>query len=506
MTPGPVVLVGLDAADLGRIERLCASGATPHFASLLAHGARGLLRSRPTGLSATIWPKWFEGGRVGSWYFPKQWNPDRMRLEWITATRGNPEPFWCELDRRGRRVCIVDVPQAPLVPLRNGIALQGWQVHDLFDRWSVPSGLWRELTRTHRPPYLGEEHYGPQTVASLLALREQLLATTRQAGAVGADLLSRGPFDLFVMILGALHRGGHYLWDTSQVEWRGQSASDRQLLEGALDEIYIAANRALGQVLERAPAGARVLLFALHGMQDNGGWSERFHMIARAVSGGERDAGSPTVVQRLRKLLPAQLASRAVGLLPQRLASRVLEFTSARMHDWQRTPWFMLPSDLAGFLRLNVAGREARGILRPGAEVRAVEDSLVETFSAMTDLEGRRIVGDLERTDDLVAATEPFRRYLPDLLLNWDNVKATETEGLRLRGKELVRWASGQPNDSGRSGNHATEGWYTAVGPGLASGADSGPCDIDGLVPMIFGWLGEEVPAQFTGQPTIPAP
>ncbi len=503
MPSTPVVLIGLDAADLPRIERLSASGKTPHMAQFLQDGARGRLGSRPTGLSATIWPKWFEGGQVGSRYFLKQWNPDRMCLERIPATSGDPEPFWCDLDRRGLRVCIVDVPQAPLVPLKNGMALQGWQVHDLFDRWTEPADLWRDLVNSHGSPPLSGENYGPQTVGSLLALRDQLLATALQGGEIACDLLSRGPFDFFVMVLGALHRGGHYLWDTSQIAGQTASRDESQRLDSALDEIYIATDRTVGRILERVPEKARVLLFALHGMQANGGWAERFELIAGALAGVSTPTNRPTTLQRLRQFLPKTLLQRASGSFPESFGNRVLEFTSAHMHDWPHTSWFALPSDLAGFIRLNVQGRESRGILKPGTESRAVEDRLIDAFSRLTDLDGRSVVGDVERTDDIVPADHPMRRLLPDLLLNWGAIKACETAGLRLGGDELVRWRPGQPNDSGRSGNHATEGWYSAMGPGTQAGFDGTLREIDGIVPLVYQWLGEKPPGQFDGKPII---
>jgi predicted AlkP superfamily phosphohydrolase/phosphomutase len=503
MKQGPVVLVGLDAADLRRIERLIECGSVPNFARFLKEGARGRLHSRPTGLSATIWPKWFEGGQVGSWYFPKQWNPDRMCLEWITATRGDPEPFWCDLDRRGLRVCIVDVPQAPLMPLEHGIVIQGWQVHDLFDRWSEPGKLWGELTRKLGAPLLGAENYGPQTPASLLALRSQLLAATEQAGRLAQDLQRRGPFDLFVMVLGALHRGGHYLWDTSQVQLRGEHRENVRHLEGALDEIYVAADRALGMIMNQAPSNARVLLFALHGMQANSGWSERFQAIGTIVADRNNSPARQTVLQRVRRILPARFAQSAVSLLPARFGSRLLELTSSRAHDWACTPWFVLPSDLAGFVRLNVKGREARGIVNPGAESRRLEDGLIELFSHLTDLDGRSIVADVERTDDTVAVSDPMRRYLPDLFINWSAVKAGETAGIRLGGREIMRWLPGEPHDSGRSGNHATEGWYSVIAPGIERGSDMTLRDVDWIVPAIYKWLGEIPPERFNCMPLL---
>ncbi len=500
MTSRPVWLISLDAADLKRIERLAACGAMPHVAEILDRGAIGRVRSLPTGLSAMIWPKWFEGGHTGSRYFSKQWNPDRMCLERVTATRGDPEPFWCDLDRRGLKVCVVDVPQAPRLPLRQGLAIQGWQAHDLFDRWSVPSGLWKELTHKHGAPFFGQERYGRQTPASLLALRRQVLAATDQAGDLVRGLMDRGPYDLFIMVLGGLHRGGHYLWDMSQVELGGTDRDEVPLLECALDDIYIAADRAVGQLFEHAPANARILVFSLHGMGPNNGWSERLQSFAGEISGAGNPAAPATLLQGLERMIPSAVVQRGLDLLPTRLANRVLEFTSARKHDWQRTPWFVLPSDVSGFLRLNLQGREARGIVAQGEEARALEDRLIEAFSQIEDLNGRPIVAKIERVNELVAESDRFRRYLPDLLLNWNSIKSNETAGLRLNGRRIARWPSGQPFDSGRSGNHATEGWFAAVGPGLSRQTDPVLHDIDAIVPTVYGWLGLEPPPQIVGK------
>jgi predicted AlkP superfamily phosphohydrolase/phosphomutase len=197
------------------------------------------------------------------------------------------------------------------------------------------------------------------------------------------------------------------------------------------------------------------------------------------------------------------LAQRAVSLLPARFGSRLLEYTSSRAHDWARTSWFVLPSDLAGFIRLNVKGREALGIVDPGAESRRLEDRLIELFSQLTDLDGRPIVADVERTDDTVAASDPMRRYLPDLLVNWSAIKAGETTGLKLGGREIMHWMPGEPHDSGRSGNHATEGWYSAIGPGIDRASDMTLRDIDGIIPAIYEWLGERPPERFNGIPLL---
>jgi predicted AlkP superfamily phosphohydrolase/phosphomutase len=499
MTSGPVFLIGLDAADLTRIERLAACGRMPNLAAILAGGVCGRVRSLPAGLSAMIWPKWFEGGRAGSWYFPKKWNPARMRLEWITATSGDPEPFWCDLDRRGLRVCVADVPQAPLGPLQHGVFVQGWQAHDLFERSSEPAGLWKELAKTCGTPFLDRERYGPQTAARLMALREQLLAATAQAGAMGRELMRRGSFELFVMVLGGLHRGGHYLWNTGQIDTGDLGADDLHLLENGLDEVYQAADSCVGQLIDGVPSDARILVFSLHGMGPNHGWSERLQSFAEAVTCTDSVTIPVTPLQRLKRLIPASVAQRAIDHLPDKWRKQLLEFTSAQLRDWQHTPWFVLPSDLSGFIRLNLQGREALGIVAPGTQARALEDELIGLFSQIEDLEGRRIVAEIERTDKSVAASDPLRRFLPDLLLLWNQLSASDTAGLRLDGREIARWPLGQRFSSGRSGNHSLEGWFAAIGPGLVAGRDETLREIDGIVPAVYHWLGLEPPSQFVG-------
>jgi predicted AlkP superfamily phosphohydrolase/phosphomutase len=244
-------------------------------------------------------------------------------------------------------------------------------------------------------------------------------------------------------------------------------------------------------------------------MEANNGWSERLQSFAGGVANAGYRSASAMFLQSLKSKIPFGALQRAVDLLPARFGDRVLEFTSARKHNWQRTPWFVLPSDVSGFLRLNLQGREARGIVPPGEEARAIEDMLIGVFSRIEDLEGRPIVAAIERVNDLVSATDRFRRYLPDLLLNWNPIKMSATSGLRLNGREIARWAFGRPFASGRSGNHATEGWFAAIGPGLSRHTDPVLHDIDAIVPSAYQWLGLEPPRRFVGKSLaslIPSP
>lgn len=504
MGAGPVLLIGMDAAEIAVAERLMDTGRMPNLAALVAGGTGGSLVQRPTGLSAMVWPKWFEGGAASRWYFPKLWNPDRMRLDWVTAASGAPRPFWEDLAGRGLRCAVLDVPQAPARnPGAGGLLLQGWQVHDLFERKAAPGAVWSRLASRFGPPPLGPEAYGRRTPGELVRLREEALAATRQIGLMGETMLREESWDVFLLVFGALHRAGHYLWDLSQVDRADLGAEERALLLGALDDVYEEADAALGRMLDVAPAGARVLVFALHGMGPNTGWSERFQEIAaQAGTAAATGQSRPTPLQRLKAVLPRAMVQRVVARLPESAQRQLVSLLSGRLHDWRSTRWFALPSDLNGFLRINLEGREAQGIVAQGGEYEALCEELCESFLRLEEVEtGAPVVRAVERTDDFVPPADAARPFLPDLLVVWQDLPIGATAGVRLPGGGELRWPRGERLVSGRSGNHRPVGWFVASGPGVAPGVMDGVHEIADVVPTVYHWLGLDAPASFHGRP-----
>lgn len=502
----PIVMVGLDAADSVLVDRLVAEGAMPNLAVLRRQGCSLRLEPRPPAFLSMVWPSLINGTPVTrhGWYFNKVWNPDRMRLEHVGRGWLPQEPFWMPLARAGGRAAILDVPFAPAPePGFGGLFLTGWQCHDDAAHGSEPRGLWRELAGRFGRPALGPEMFGPQTVASLRRLARELLAATRQMGELAASLLERERPDLLITVLGGTHRGGHYLWDLSQVDTRGLDAGTRAELGGALRAIYAAADEALGRILAAAPAGARVIAFALHGMAPNDGWADRFPALVDLVRGGGGKAAGG-LVYRLKRAVPWSLAREITSRLPQAVTHRLVPLWSARMHDWSRTRWFGLPVDVNGYLRINLRGRDAGGIVEPGAEYERLCGELEAAFLSLETLEGgQKVVAALDRTDELAPGAEA-RRYLPDLVARWGTVRAMETGGVRLPGVGKIGWQPGTPLVSGRSGNHVGRGWLTAAGPGIAPGVAPGSHDVCDVPATVLRWLGLAAPAGLTGRP-IPA-
>ncbi len=84
--------------------------------------------------------------------------------------------------------------------------------------------------------------------------------------------------------------------------------------------------------------------------------------------------------------------------------------------DWSRTRAYSL--GLAG-MYLNIEGREAHGIVKPGAEAQALKDELVEKLSGLEDSE-KADVGITELFDTSKLYSGPYLGNAPDLLFGFN--------------------------------------------------------------------------------------
>ncbi|HKU61333.1 MAG TPA: alkaline phosphatase family protein [Gemmatimonadales bacterium] len=504
-TRAPAVLLGLDAADLGLIQRLGASGSLPNLYQLLARGRTGLIRGEAERFAGAVWPTFYTGQPVACHgvYHNKLWRQEHMRCE-IAAPDWCPEPpFWERLRGSGRRIAVVDVPMtiARPAPLE-GISLAGWGTHDVIARGSWPASLWREIEASLGPPGMPPERFGSQTPHTLARLAHELRVATSQAAEIGARLYRRESWDLFLLVFGAAHRGGHYLWDLSQVETQSISAGRRRALGEALASVYRALDAGVGRILELVPSGARVVAFALHGMGPNTTWADRCaDILARIMSGRAANPASRRgLMYAVKQAIPWRLARAVTTRIPPEVQARLVPIWSARMFDWRTTRAFPLPMDHAGYVRINLRGREPQGIVAP-EEYGALCDEIAEGFLGFRDgVTGKPIVRQVHRLDALAPAGAAARDRLPDLVIEWSGVPPAAAPVIRSDQLGELSWKSARL-PSGRAGNHTPDGWFVAAGPGIEPGATAAVHPIVDLVPTVYRWLGLEPDPALAGQP-----
>ncbi len=461
-----LTFIQFDAPDLSRLEHLIEQDRLPTLAELRRRGSWLELGTPATHLSSASFTTLYTGMAPADhgFHYPFQWKPEEQRVRFADAF-AHPETTWDRASRAGRRVLIVDPYEAPAAEVVNGLAVSGWQLTNrvVLMPWSVPTRARRQLTRRFGRPRAVDEVFGRVSVERLLRLRRPLLAAPGRVAEIVCDALRRESFDLAWLAFPAAHLAGHLFWDLSQLDGQRLSPDDRRAVETTLDDVYIACDAAIAEVLDALPAGADVVVFTPLGMTRNSALPELMPDLVAAVTGdGAGDASRKTGVQsmawRLRSLVPTSARDRAARALPARAALELTARLESPKLDWRRTRAFAVPSDVQGHVRLNLRGRERLGIV-DSADADAVLDELAEGLLSFQDDDGRQVVDSVLRASEVEGEGERAD-WLPDLLVRWTDRASAGPVRLTSPAYGIVeRRGAG----SGRSGNHDAAAWALLV-------------------------------------------
>ena len=471
-------MIGLDAADLGSIRSWASR--LPNLSRVLASGSLHTLRSPADVLTGSVWPTFYTATSPGDHgiYHHLQWDAASMRLRRVTSDWLDCEPFWSELARRGRRVVAIDVPL--LFPARSprGVEVLNWGSHDTLGPFACrPRSLEGEIRRRFGAHPMGCEIPVGKSAAELREIRDALVRGARLKGRLVRFLLDREPFDFFIAAFGETHRGGHILWPAA-----GAIPTD------SLFDVYRAVDEALGEILEApALADAGVILFSLHGMGPNISQEHFVPQVMDRVNETFPGRGSPGaraskrrplpgIVRRLRERVPARIQSQIAQAVPVSVRDAVVNRSIVAGHDWPNTLGFDLLSDLNGYLRWNVRGRERDGILEIGSETFDRYNAWVRECFASLMIAGsdERLVADVHVTRERFLGRRVD--HLPDMVVTWSGLPpASRAESGR------IGPVAAEPS-TGRSGNHRRDGFCVVSVPGRDLPAPSEGRDLAGLV------------------------
>ena len=267
--------------------------------------------------------------------------------------------------------------------------------------------------------------------------------------------------DLLLVVFPEIHKSAHLMWHTVDASHPAHGAAS---LDGdGLVEVYREVDRQIGRLADAAGPAATLVVFSLHGMRAKQGVPTILDPLLRALGLAHvRDAGARSWRERAHHAFVAgkRLAPAPVKRLYQRVAPRSLmrrvEHQSFGLHyDWSRTVAFPLPSDQHGWIRLNLVGREAQGILEP-ARYGEVCERLEDLLPRLTTADGQPIVKEVRRLDGTRNGNGGGRgphRTLPDLVVHWE--AAAEAAPLRLASPAV----EADPTATKFTGQHAPDGF-----------------------------------------------
>jgi predicted AlkP superfamily phosphohydrolase/phosphomutase len=334
--------------------------------------------------------------------------------------------FWRAPTLASRRVGVLDVPFAPSpVPLA-GFEIAEWGTHDgvLGSMRAWPRSLGSRVRAVAgRHPATG-----PLDAAAWgwvpADFLDRCIDGVRRRGRLIEHLLQEESPELFIAVFGETHTASHLLWHTAPDADRPDTSALSN--ERGLVDLFREVDRQIERALTAAGDEAAVLVFSLYGMRDSRGLPSFLDALLCTVGLAAR--GSGPELAALRRGLPVGLKRAYQRFVPTKVKVDLAKFGLMPRYDWSRTRAFPLPTDQHGWIRVNLEGREAEGIVER-SEYDRVCGEIERLLSDLRMEDGTAVVRDVVRTSPNYPAGVAGR--LPDLVVHW--APAATREPFRLR-------------------------------------------------------------------------
>jgi predicted AlkP superfamily phosphohydrolase/phosphomutase len=263
----------------------------------------------------------------------------------------------------------------------------------------------------------------------------------------------------------------------------------------------MACDDAVGQ-LASAAQDAVIIAFSTHGMMPNTSRVDLLDgMLARVLDGRADVRPKHGLVRRVGEGVPVQWRRAAALHVPKALRNRIMTLWSAGGIAWDRTQAFTLRADLQGYIRVNLEGREQKGIVPAGPPLDQLCDRIAEGLMSFRDSTTHEpMIEAVERVDQLYADGDR-RDRLPDVLVRWSDTPAAAHVAVDSPRFGRVERATPGRIPNGRSGNHRGQGFLISCGPGIPAGERlRSNADVLDLAPTVVRLLGTRVSVPLAGQ------
>jgi predicted AlkP superfamily phosphohydrolase/phosphomutase len=496
--PTKVLVLALDACDRSIALRMAQQGRMPNLQSLLDRGTSGTIYNPPGLFVGSVWPTLYTGTSPGTHgrYCFRQYQPGTYEVRPTNVAHDvRALPFWEHLSQVGRRVAILDVPHSAVSEGLNGIQLVDWGAHDANPGFRVwPPSLEQEVRSLPAHPVGVDCNGDRRDPDDFSLLSDNLLHGVKLRTQMVSSFLGQGGWDLFFHAFSEAHCVGHQCWhlhDPSHPRFR----EELQAAGDPLDVVYMALDRAVGELVSLAGPDATVMVLLSHGMGAHFGGNHLLDPVLRRLE----LSGLPKVVRDA-----VDITDRAFDAAPWKFRRRALRLAGRHPgpYEWRRAGfepylfltdgrhrrYFAVPNnDVYGGIRINVKGREPRGLVSPGAELDDIHESIERGLLGLVNVAtGEPVVHQVMHTRELFSG--PLLDSLPDLLVEWNWSAPIEVVASPRIGTISV-------NDTEtRTGDHRPPGFFVAAGPGVTPGRLDRPVASVDVAPTMCALLGTELP------------
>jgi predicted AlkP superfamily phosphohydrolase/phosphomutase len=353
-------------------------------------------------------------------------------------------------------------PDAPPLPMSSPASFSA----DLFQRL----GYYRTLGWAEATWPLNEGRMDEQT------FMDDLYKAFGDRAQVILSRIDAHNWDLLVGVIESTDRVQHMMWRLLDSEHPMYDAALAAKYGDAILRVYRRADEFVGEVLERIEPGTTVLIVSDHG----------FHSWRKAVN------LNTWLVQQGYMAIETQRAQPGEKKLDDLFGGG--EFWENV--DWSRTRAYAMG---LGQIYFNLRGREARGIVSPGAEAKQLADDLAAHLLTMTDPEdGAHIVRAVYKRDDV---------YSGEFIQNASELQVGMEDGYRVSWQTALGGSPQgivYPNMKKWSGDHGGYDFATTAGVLISNQpiANAEPSIID-IAPTVLKFFGVQVPTSIDGKPLL---
>ncbi|UCE60791.1 MAG: alkaline phosphatase family protein [Phycisphaerales bacterium] len=486
-----LLIIGLDGATFDVLGPMMTAGVMPRMKEAVESGASGVLRSTVPPITPAAWTTFLTGKQPGTHGIIdfQRYDCATNRLS-LNSTRclDHIRNIWQILSDEGLRVGSVNVPMTyPPIPV-NGFLVSGFETPGPEANFVYPPELKSEVLR-HWPDPTLKTKWRRRTFGGDTLFEENVACMSdsfHQGAAMTTSLGDKSGWDVLMVVLKLVDNLQHKTWKHIDPRWSDRHPKRREIVLGAFREL----DRAVGTLLDYAQdGGAAVMMVSDHGHGSLEGKVQPNLLLKRWGYLTLRGGGA-------QQLTRARLAWNRVLGKPQK-AIHAGDIGHDLAVDFSKTRACVMHAGMAGFLYLNLQGRQPGGVVDP-AEYEPLRDELRERFLGSecrtVDPWGKSIqlFTEVHRTEELYGCSRDDQPWLPDLLL-------TPHESLavirKIRGSNPVRWLSYRRLE----GTHRSDGILIATGPGIAR-SSSVSADMVDCAPTILAMLGLRIPRDMEGQ------
>ena len=505
-----LLVIGLDSADADLIETWMSEGHLPAFAGMREEGAWGRLSTSADLMHVSAWPSLYTGVGPGTHglYHAYQTRAGLRGVERARPDRCGAPSFWEDLDRAGRRTIVMDAFMTAPVAGFGGTQILEYGTWTWFGAPdSRPRAALKEIQRRFGP-YPAPEHLAVLEPPDPVWFRDRLVEGIERKTEIVEWLIADAEWDAMFVTFGEPHGAGHYLWHHDDRD-HPATAHRTERARHPMRDVYVAADAAIGRLLDRVDDDVTVMVVSADGMGPNHAAPqhvpELLHRLDlfRGPGGGEPgdDSGAaparPGLAARARTLIPLSVRQAVSRCLPRSFHYKLSMRWVNDAVDWERTRVFMIPNSNEAYLRVRKEGRDPGG-REDDPSAAELEGLLAKTAQGLRHPEsGRPAAARVVRVDDVIDG--PRREDLPDVVIAWDE-RAEIGRSLESDVVGLVEGRAGYQTSPCYTGNHRPNAFVAARGPAVRGGsAITG--DIVDLAPTTLALFDIEPPMRHVGTP-----